>query len=119
MADAVCEIRVSGNQSFARAVDEVDEGLRQALASGARRVLVDVRGLSGFSRPDVTARLGMIRRWAATAQGRLKMAMISPRELNDGERFDVVFAHSLGFDGDVFENEEDARRWLDELPRDW
>jgi hypothetical protein len=91
----------------------------EALARGARRVLVDVRGLSGFEKPDVTARLGMVRRWAATTQGRLKVAMISPPELNDGERFDVVFANSLGFDGDVFETEADARRWLDELPRDW
>jgi len=55
----------------------------------------------------------MVRRWAATSQGQLRVAMISPAELNDGERFDVVLAKGLGFDGNVFETEEGALHWLD------
>ena len=49
----------------------------------------------------------------------MKVAMISPRSLNDGERFDIVLAKSLAFDGDVFETEEDARCWLDQRPALW
>ena len=45
--------------------------------------------------------------------------MISPSELNDGERFDVVLAKGLGFDGNVFENEEGARHWLDQEQGLW
>lgn len=119
MIDRIHEFRLHGDQPFAQAVDDVDACLRQALADGARRVLVDVRALTGFAKPDLLARIAMVRRWAATAQGRLKVAMLSRPEIDDGERFDVVFAQSLGFDGDVFEHEADARRWLDQLPETW
>ena len=119
MPDVIREFRVSGSQSFAKAVDDVDDCLRLAIAEGARRVLVDVSGLTGFAKPDVVARAGMIRKWAATTQGRLKVALISPAHLNDGERFDVVLAQAMGFDGDVFENEDDARHWLELLPETW
>ena len=30
----------------------------------------------------------------------------------DAERFGVVFARSVGLEADVFEHEDDARRWL-------
>jgi hypothetical protein len=111
--------RIDGSQPFSRAVDEVDACLRQAVESGDRRVLVDVRGLTGFTRPDVSARVGMVRRWASTAQGRLKVAMISRAEIDDAERFDVVLAKGLGFDGDVFDTEADAIEWLEQEPALW
>lgn len=117
--DEIRRYRLEGSRSFAQAVDEIDQCLSDALTSGIRRVLIDIRGLSGFAKPDVVARVGMVRRWAATAQGRLKVAMISPAEINDHERFDVVLARSLAFDGDVFEHEEDARHWLEQSPALW
>ena len=111
--------RIEGAQPLPKAVDEVDACLRQAVENGDRRVLVDVRGLTGFSKPDVSARVGMVRRWASTAQGRLKVAFISRAEIDDAERFDVVLAKGLGFDGDVFETEEDAIQWLEQQPALW
>lgn len=117
--DEIRAYRIEGTQSLAKAVDDVDQCLREALDAGVRRVLVDVRGLTGFAKPDILARLGMVRRWAATTQGRVKMAMISRAEINDSERFDVVLARSMAFDGDVFEHEDEARRWLEESPALW
>jgi hypothetical protein len=111
--------RIEGSQPFAQAVGEVDACLRQAVENGDRRVLVDVRGLTGFAKPDVLARVGMVRRWASTAQGRLKVAVISRAEIDDAERFDVVLAKGLGFEGDVFETEEDAIQWLEQEPALW
>ena len=111
--------RIEGSQPFSQAVDEVDACLRQAVEDGDRRVVVDVRGLTGFARPDVSARVGMVRRWAASAQGRLKVAFVSRKEIDDTERFDVVFANGLGFDGDVFETEADAIQWLEQEPALW
>lgn len=114
MAAGIRIFRFEGSQPFARAVEDVDDCLRQAVENGDRRVLVDVRGLTGFAKPDVLARVGMVRRWASTAQGRLKVAFVSRPEIDDTERFDVVLAIGLGFDGDVFETEEDAIQWLEQ-----
>src|SRR6478736_5584162 len=108
MALSYRTFRIEGPQSFAQAVEDVDACLRQAVEDGDSRVLIDVRGLIGFDKPEVLDRIGMVRRWASTAQGRLKMAMISRAEINVAERFDVVLANGLGFDGDVFETEEEA-----------
>lgn len=119
MPDPIRSFRIEGPQSFAQAVDDVDERLRKARAEGASRVLVDVRGLTGFGKPDLLARLGMVRRWAATAGAQMRVAMLCSPEFIDGERFGVVVARGLGFDGDVFENEEDARHWLDQQSALW
>ena len=119
MAGDVHVVRLEGVRTLGEAVDEVDACLRKARSDGVRRLLIDIRGLSGFPKPDVSARLGMVRRWAASAGGGMKVAMISPRSLNDGERLDIVLAKALAFDGDVFETEEDARHWLDQRPALW
>jgi len=119
MAVGFRTFRIEGSQPFSQAVDDVDACLRQAVEDGDRRVLVDVRGLTGFAKPDVLARVGMVRRWAATAQGRLKVAFVSRVEIDDAERFDVVLAKGLGFDGDVFETKEDAIQWLEQEPALW
>jgi hypothetical protein len=119
MAASFRIFRIEGPQPFLQAVDEVDTCLRQAVESGDRRVLVDVRGLTGFARPDVFARVGMVRRWASTAQGRLKLAIVSRAETDDAERFDVVLAKGMGLDGDVFETEDEAIRWLEQEPALW
>jgi hypothetical protein len=116
--DNIRSYRLEGTRTFPQAVEDVDQCLREALESGARRVLIDVRDLVGFARPDVVARIGMIRRWAETAQGRVKMAIVSRAEIIDEERFGVVLAQSLGFDGNVFEHEEEARLWLGQSPEE-
>ena len=119
MGDTPLEFRPQGPQSFLQAVDAVDDFLRQAVDDGVRRVLLDVRGLTGFASPDLAARAWMLRRWAATARGRIRLAMVCAPEWTDGERFGVVFARSLGLDGDVFPSEDEARDWLDQLPETW
>ncbi|MFY2764648.1 hypothetical protein [Arenimonas sp. MALMAid1274] len=119
MAAPYRTFRLEGPLSFPQAVREVDSCISQALEAGDRRMLVDVRGLTGFDKPDLLARLEMVRRWAATSQGRVKVAMISRQEINDAERFDVVLAQGLGFDGNVFETEEDAIHWLEQEPALW
>jgi hypothetical protein len=47
------------------------------------------------------------------------VAVISRAEIDDAERFDVVLAKGLGFEGDVFETEEDAIQWLEQEPALW
>lgn len=111
--------RVHGDQPLSVAVQQVDEALKQAVREGARKVLLDVRELTGFSRPDPFAISGMVRRWAASAEGRLKVAMVRRRDQMDPERLGVVVAHSIGFDVDAFDSEQEARVWLDLNPALW
>lgn len=119
MADDIRCLTLEGTQSLARAVDEVEDFLRQAAADGVRRVLVDVRGLTGFARPDAIAHVDMVRRWAVAARGRVRMAMVAPERLRDEERIGVVVAQGLAFDGDVFDTEEEALQWLAQTPALW
>ena len=119
MADTFRSFRIEGIQPLAQAIDEVDACLRQAVEAGDRRVLVDIRGLTGFPRPGLLARMGMVRRWAATCRGRLRVAMVSRADFIDIERFGVVVARGLGFDSNVFENEDDAIHWLEQEATLW
>lgn len=105
-------VRLEGGQPFSVAVQQVDDALRQAVEHKIRKALVDVRGLTGFERPSVAAISEMARRWAATSQGRVKMAMLSRPDLNDPERFGVIIARRLGFDVEIFETETAALGWL-------
>jgi hypothetical protein len=114
--DKIRTYQLAGTRTFPQAVDDVDQCLRDALASGDRRVLIDIRQLVGFPKPDIVGRIDMIRRWADTARGRLRMAIVCRAEIIDDERFGVVLAQSLGFDGNVFEYEEEARFWLEQAP---
>ena len=116
MQAEILVVRLAGEQSFSVAVQQVDDVLKQAVAQGIGKALVDLRGLTGFTRPSVAAVSEFARRWAATAQGRVKMAVISRAELNDPERFGVIIARRLGFDAEVFEHEAVALAWLQASP---
>lgn len=119
MAHDIRRLQLEGDQSLARAVDQVEDFLRQAAADGIKCVLVDVSGLTGFARPDALAHVEMVRRWASATRGRVRMAMIAPERLRDLDRIGVVVAQGLAFDGDVFDTEEDALQWLEQTPALW
>jgi hypothetical protein len=111
-AEDIRVFRLQGAQPFSQAMEAVDECLRLALAEGATRVLLDVRGLTGFRSPDLSARVAMVRRWAEASQCRFRLAVLCPPGFVDRERFGVVVARGLGLDGDVFDHEDDALGWL-------
>jgi hypothetical protein len=110
------DLRLAGPHAFSEAVDAVDVFLRDAVADGVSLVLLDLRGLTGVGVPDLAARAWMLRRWAATSQGRVRIAIVAPPELIDPDRFGVVLARGFGMDGNVFEVEDDARDWLAKAP---
>lgn len=112
MYEGILVLRLKGDQPFSTSVQQVDEGLRHAVLQELRLALVDVRELTGFSRPSVAAISEMVRRWSETAQGRVKVAMVSRRDLNDPDRFGIIIARGLGFEAEVFETETAALEWL-------
>ena len=119
MAQEIRIVHLAGDQPLALAVREVEAAIQRAREEGITRLLVDVRGLCGFASPDLLTRVDMVRRWASAAGGQVKVALVCRSDLIDSERFGVVVAQSMGFDGNVFEDEQDARFWLEQTPALW
>jgi hypothetical protein len=64
--------------------------------------------------PSAAERVAMVRGWAALAQGRVRVALVVEPGLLDGERLGVVAAAGFGLQGQAFENEAEARAWLEQ-----
>lgn len=102
------------------AVLSLREGIRHvsgviaaANASGAGRLLVDIRGFR-VPVPTLTDRLAFAREWAEAAGGRVVLALVCAPHLIDPERFGVVAAAGFGLRGAVFQDPDEALAWLRE-----
>lgn len=111
-----------GDRAFFRPTGTVT--LEQAIELGARAMvlareldcadmLLDTRGLTGFSSPSATGRFGLAVRWAQSAGGQLRVALLVPMEMMDPNKIAVLMAHNRGAPGDAFTEESDAIAWLD------
>lgn len=98
--------------SFAEAVNRIDEAIRYCRETGESRLLVDIRQLTGFPTPGVLDRFHFAEVWSKTAQGRVRLAVISRPELIDREKIGVTMARNRGLAADVFEDETEGLNWL-------
>lgn len=62
--------------------------------------------------PSAAERVAMVRGWAALADGRVRLALVTEPGLVDDQRLGVVVAAGFGLEGEVFDNEAEARDWL-------
>ena len=110
--DGVPVVRLADKDlSFEAAVDLVTSCIAQLVARGQPHLLLDVRGV-GFPSPTLDERLDMVRRWAKAADGRLRIALVMPVHFFDAENIGVISAGNLGLAGQVFLDEGEAMRWL-------
>lgn len=110
--DGVPVVRLADKDlSFEAAVDLVTSCIAQLVARGQPHLLLDVRGV-GFPSPTLGERLDMVRRWAKAADGRLRIALVMPVHFFDAENIGVISAGNLGLAGQVFLDEGEAMRWL-------
>ena len=110
--DGVPVVRLADKDlSFEAAVDLVTSCIAQLVARGQPHLLLDVRGV-GFPSPTLGERLDMVRRWAKAADGRLRVALVMPVHFFDAENIGVISAGNLGLAGQVFLDEGEAMRWL-------
>lgn len=113
IGDAIVELRLDPAKRLEAAVRLVGDAIVNARSSGARGVLVVVP--PDWALPPTTAeRVSMVRTWASLAGGRVRLAMVAPPGLLDEQRVGVVAARGFGLAGEVFEDEDEARRWLAE-----
>lgn len=105
--------RPVGTVTFEQAVELVASAMVSARSRGCADLLVNVCGLTGFEPPTIFARYGLAVRWAESAAGVLRVALVAPPALIDPEKIGVLMAQNRGVTGDVFTSEVAAIAWLD------
>ena len=98
--------------SMQEAIDHVDGAIRYCRENGKTRLLADIRETTGFPPPNIAERYYLIEKWASTAMGQVKMAMIGRREMIDEDKIGITMAKNRGFDAEIFSDEGQALKWL-------
>jgi hypothetical protein len=99
--------------TFEQGTEMVAEAMRLARARGLVDLLANTRGLTGFPIPSTFARYSLAVKWAESAGGALRVALVTRPEIIDPQKIGVLMAQNRGVNGDVFTNETDALAWLD------
>ena len=107
--------RPTGDVSFDGAVALVRSGIAAACANLADDLIVDTKALTGFASPDTFQRFLAAVDWAREARGRVRLAMVAKAEMIDPKRFGVTVARNRGMVSNIFNAENEARAWLDDL----
>jgi hypothetical protein len=99
--------------TFEQAIEMVAHAMRHARDRGLADLLVNTHGLTGFPVPGTFARYSLAVKWADSAGGALRVALVARPEIIDPQKIGVLMAQNRGMNGDVFTNETDALAWLD------
>jgi hypothetical protein len=105
--------RPVGIVTFEQAVEMVAIAMVHARASGLTDLLASTLGLTGFQSPSTFARYALAVKWAESAGGALRVALVARPEVIDPQKIGVLMAQNRGVNGDVFTREADALAWLD------
>jgi hypothetical protein len=99
--------------TFEQAIEMVARAMHHARERGLADLLVNTLGLTGFPTPSTFARYSLAVKWAESAGGGLRVALVSRPEIIDPQKIGVLMAQNRGVNGDVFTNETEALAWLD------
>ena len=106
--------RPVGTVTFEQAVDLVAAAMKHARAVGCVELLVNTLGFTGFGPPSTIARYGMAMKWVESAGAALRVALVARPDIVDPQKIGLLMAQNRGASGDVFVDEVQAIRWLDE-----
>jgi len=109
--------RPVGKLTLEEAVELVDETIKYVCEQRIPKLLLNGRQLQGFRSPSLPQRYFTSRRWAATAQGRLQLAVVIRAQYIDPQKFGVLVARNSGLNADVFVEEPEALAWLLSPPK--
>ena len=99
--------------TFEQAIEMVAQGMRYARERNLADLLANTHGLTGYPTPSTFARYSLAIKWAESAGGALRVALVTRAEIIDPQKIGVLMAQNRGVNGDVFTNEADALAWLD------
>lgn len=112
MKEGYASFRPVAETSLAEAIEFVNRAILFAREQQIKRLFVDTTNLTGFGPPKIFERYFLAERFAATAQGQLKVAILARPEMIHPEHFGVLVARNRGLYGDVFSSETEALGWL-------
>lgn len=104
--------RPAGKVTMDEAIELLDHAIAWTRDRRVRKLFINAKGLVGFPSPSLPERYFFCRRWAATAQSRVQLALVIRPELMDPEKFGVVVARNAGMNVDAFTEETEALDWL-------
>ena len=105
--------RPSGRMSVDLVADLMTAAIRFARAQDLRDVVVNIRATSGFESPSADFRRRLVKRWAATAAGLMRVVVVARREHIHPNKIGLVVAAEEGLQAHVCEDEAEAIAWLD------
>ena len=110
--------RPRGRMSLDEAVQVVDVAIAHARDARIARLMVNGTRLTGFDPPTLSERFYLVEKWAHTARGKIRLAMVVRPEMIDPRKFGVTVAMNRRLIADVFVAERSATAWLesDDLP---
>jgi len=104
--------RPAGQLTLDEAIDLMDQTIAYVRDRRIPKLLFNARALFGFPSPSLPTRYFAVRRFAATGQGLVQVAMVIVAEHIDPEKFGVTVALNSGLKADVFSEEQEALEWL-------
>lgn len=114
--DGCAYYRPTGTLTLEEVVELVDQAIAFARDRQIPKLFINIKGLVGFRTPSLPERYFLVRRWAATAQGLVQIALVVEAEFIDPEKFGATVAHNAGLNADVFTDEPEALAWLQPSP---
>src|SRR5689334_17687261 len=88
--------RPAGKLTLDEAIELVDQTIAQVRDQRIPKLLFNAKALVGFHSPSLPTRYFAARRFAATSQGLVQLAMVVQAEHIDPEKFGVMVARNSG-----------------------
>src|SRR3954463_7678096 len=103
--------------SLERAVLLIFDAIAYCRFHEHRRLLLNIKGLTGFRVPTLAERYWFVNEWAVAGGSKVVLAMVAPEELIDPEKIGVTMAYNAGMLANVFLDDNEALAWLNEAGR--
>jgi hypothetical protein len=105
--------RPSGRMSVDLVADLMTAAIRFARARDLRDVVINITATSGFESPSADFRRRLVKRWAATAAGLMRVVVVGRREHIHPHKIGLIVAAEEGLHAHICEDEAEAIAWLD------
>jgi hypothetical protein len=104
--------RPAGKLTLEEAVELVDQTIAYVRDQRIPKLLFNAWALVGFRSPSLPERYFSARRWAATGQSLVQVAMVIRAQHIDPQKFGMIVARNSGLNAGVFVHEPEALAWL-------
>lgn len=112
--DRICRYRPHGECTLSEAVELVTRAISYCRTRNVDRLLINATGLDGIPVPSLVDRFLMVEEWAQESTGMVVVVLVIQPEYILPDRFGVKVAAHFGLTANVYTDEADALRWLEQ-----